>query len=285
MKKTLIMSRRNIMLTLAYNGANYCGWQVQPDSLSIQECVERATEQLTGTRCSVLAASRTDSGVHAVGQVVNFLTDSSIPPQQYRRGLQRFLPDDITVVRSQQVHRGFHATYSAVRKRYRYLIYDSDVLPPFLRGFVLHSHRALSLEPMQSAIEHLRGTHDFRCFETKYPNKATSVRTVMEVSLERIVHWLPWQADHHWMPLNVRPHEAAESPLILFEITADGFLYNMVRAIIGTLIRIGLHQEPPEHVADVIQSQDRRTAGNTMPPEGLYLMQVDYPAELLVPEG
>ncbi|MCA9085858.1 MAG: tRNA pseudouridine(38-40) synthase TruA [Planctomycetaceae bacterium] len=274
--------RRNIMLTLAYDGTNYCGWQVQPDSLSIQECVERATEQLTGTRSRVLSASRTDSGVHALGQVASFVTESTIPIEQFRRGLQRFLPEDIAVVQSQQVSLEFHATYSAVRKRYRYLMYDGPILPPFLKGRALHSHRALRLAPMQAALSSLLGTHDFRCFETQYPNKATSVRTIMEVSMTRLPNWFPWTADHIWQPQNQRPHEAPDAAVICFEIMADGFLYNMVRAIVGTLIRIGLEQEPPEHLAQVIESLDRRQAGNTVPPEGLYLVKVDYPEELLV---
>ena len=124
------------MLTVAYNGSAYCGWQIQPNGLTVQECVERATEELTGTRCNVLCAGRTDSGVHSIGQVASFRTESKIEATQFRRGLQRFLPDDITIVRSQEVSAEFHATYSAVRKTYRYLIFDGQVAPPFLNKLV-----------------------------------------------------------------------------------------------------------------------------------------------------
>ena len=301
---------RNIMLTVAYEGTNYRGWQVQPNGLTVQECVERATEKLTGTRCNVLCAGRTDSGVHALGQVAGFRTESTIPASQFRRGLQRFLPEDIAIVQSQEVSDQFHATYSAVRKRYRYLIFDGAVLPPFLRNLVHRSRRMLDVAAMRQALPSLLGTHDFRCFETNYPNKATSVRTVMEVTLQRVPHWSAWtpasiqqttsttgdtdirtqgghsgpgdSAVHCWQPTDARPHEDPSSPLICFEIMADGFLYNMVRAIVGTLLRVGTGGESPEYMAAVVASMDRGTAGCTATPEGLYLVHVDYPDELLI---
>ena len=135
---------------------------------------------LTGTRHKVLSSSRTDSGVHALGQVAGFQTESEIPAGQMRRGLQRFLPDDIAIIKAQDVSADFHATYSAIRKRYRYLIYDGPVLPPFLRTQVLKSRRMLDVSAMRQALPGLLGTHDFRCFETSYPNKASStVRTLV----------------------------------------------------------------------------------------------------------
>ncbi|HIE96964.1 MAG TPA: tRNA pseudouridine synthase A [Planctomycetes bacterium] len=301
---------RNIMLTIAYEGTNYRGWQIQPNGLTVQECVERATEKLTGTRCNVLCAGRTDSGVHALGQVASFRTDSTIPATQFRRGLQRFLPNDIAIVQTRSVSDEFHATYSAVRKRYRYLIFDGAVLPPFLRNLVHRSRRMLNVAAMQKALPNLLGTHDFRCFETNYPNKATSVRTVMETTLQRVPHWSLWTpvsvqhttsieedtdlkseggsvdqnaaTGHCWQPTDARPHEDPTSPVICFEIMADGFLYNMVRAIVGTLLRIGTGAETPEYMADVVASMDRGRAGCTATPEGLYLVHVDYPDELLV---
>lgn len=270
------------MVTLAYEGTHYCGWQRQPDALTVQECVERATEKLTGVRCSVLCASRTDAGVHALGQVACFRTTAAIPPAQFRRGLQRFLPRDITVVESREVTSDFHATYSAIRKRYRYLLFDGAVLPPFLRNFAYNHRGELNVDAMQDALPHLLGTHDFRCFETQYPNKATSVRTIQNVSLQRVPHWSAWDSAHQWQSMSARPHPAPQSPLICFEIMADGFLYNMVRAIVGTLIRIGRSQHPPEYMATVIASMDRAMAGSNVPPEGLYLIQVEYPTELFL---
>ncbi|MDG1896938.1 MAG: tRNA pseudouridine synthase A [Fuerstiella sp.] len=300
---------RNIMLTVAYEGTHYHGWQIQPNGKTVQEYVERATEKLTGTRCNVLCAGRTDSGVHALGQVACFRTESTIAGPQFRRGLQRFLPDDIAIVQTREVSDQFHATYSAVRKRYRYVIFDGAVLPPFLRNLAHRSRRMLNVAAMQKALPSLLGTHDFRCFETNYPNKATSVRTVMEATLQRVPHWSLWtpasiqqttpfdegtsseensddQRDavgHCWQPTDARPHEDPKSPLICFEIMADGFLYNMVRAIVGTLLRIGTETEPPEYMADVVASMDRSQAGCTATPEGLYLVHVDYPEDQLIP--
>ncbi len=269
------------MLTVAYEGTNYSGWQIQPDAPTVQEYVERATEKLTGTRCAVLCAGRTDSGVHALGQAANFWTNSKIPGEQFRRGLQRFLPTDVAIVDSREVSREFHATYSAIRKRYRYLLFDGPVLPPFLRNLAHRSKRMLDLGAMRAALPHLLGTHDFRCFETAYPNKATSVRNVMEATIQRVPHWDLWNTAHAWQPHVVRPHEDPSSPLISFEIMADGFLYNMVRAIVGTLLSIGTGRKPPEEIRRVMQAMDRGEAGSTAPAQGLYLVQVDYPPEHL----
>lgn len=274
---------RNVMLTIAYDGTAYCGWQIQPNCLTVQECVERATEKLTGARCRLLCAGRTDSGVHALGQVASFRTTSSIDAAQMRRGLQRFLPDDITIVKSQDVSDQFHATFSAIRKTYRYLIFDGFVCPPFLRNGVCRSRVPLNVEAMRAALPALHGTHDFRCFETQYPNKATSVRTIESATMQRIRHWPVWNADHDWIPTDPRAHENQAAPLICFEITADGFLYNMVRAIMGTLISIGRGRKSPDYMQQVVESMDRSMAGTTAPPEGLYLVRVEYPPEHLKP--
>ena len=272
------------MLTIAYDGTNYCGWQVQPNGMTVQERVEQAIEKLTGTRTRVYCAGRTDSGVHAIGQVASFRTDANIKATQFRRGLQRFLPYDISIVQAREVSPDFHATFSAIRKRYRYLMFDGPVLPPLLRNAVFRQQHHLNVEQMKLAIPHLLGTHDFRCFESSYPNKATSVRTIMDVSINRISHWDVWNNDVQWQPTDARTHEAPESPLICFEIMADGFLYNMVRAIVGTLIDVGRGHRPPEHIAEVIAAMSRSKAGTTAEPQGLYLVQVDYqPDHLIAP--
>ena len=271
------------MLTIAYDGTNYCGWQVQPNGMTVQERVEQAIEKLTGTRTRVYCAGRTDSGVHAIGQVASFRTDANIKATQFRRGLQRFLPYDISIVQAREVSPDFHATFSAIRKRYRYLMFDGPVLPPLLRNAVFRQQHHLNVEDMKLAIPHLLGTHDFRCFESSYPNKATSVRTIMDVSIKRMTHWDVWNNDVSWQPTDARTHEAPESPLICFEIMADGFLYNMVRAIVGTLIDVGRGHRPPEHIAEVIAAMTRSKAGTTAEPQGLYLVQVDYQPDHLIP--
>ncbi len=276
-------SFRNIMLTIAYDGTAYHGWQVQPNGVTVQEKVEEAIRRLTGESLRILCAGRTDSGVHALGQVASFQTQSDIPALQFRRAMQRFLPDDIHIVRSQQVAGKFHATFSAIRKRYRYLIWDGPVSPPFLNNHVYRPRRALHVADMQAALPALLGTHDFRCFETNYPNKATSVRTILDAVIERKPAPGLWGSETSWQPLDARPHEDPECPLITFEVEADGFLYNMVRAIVGTLLRIGNQQRPPEYLAEVISRMDRGLAGSTAPAQGLYLVRVDYPQELMTP--
>jgi tRNA pseudouridine38-40 synthase len=279
----LTAARRNIMLTIAYEGTSYRGWQVQPNGVSIQQCVEQAVTRLTGETRRVFCAGRTDAGVHAIGQIANFHTDSQVPIENMRRGLQRFLPEDITIVSVREVAKQFHSTYSAIRKRYRYLICDADVCPPFLNRFVYRCRYHLNVDRMAEAVQYLLGTHDFRCFETQFPNKSTSTRTIMEASIERIPVWDPWSARHLWKSEHGRSYSHAERPLILFEVMADGFLYNMVRAIVGTLAEVGRGKGPPELLRDVIESMDRRQAGITVPACGLYLVHVDYPEELQRP--
>lgn len=277
----LAATARNMMLTLAYDGTAYRGWQVQPNGVTVQACVESAVLKLTGEKRRVFCAGRTDTGVHALAQVANFHTSSRIPVEKLRRGLQTFLPADIVIVSATEVTTSFHATYSAIRKRYRYVIFDGDVCPPFLRNYVQPSRLRLNADLMAVAAQFLLGTHDFRCFETKYPNKETSVRTVMDVSLRRLAVWDPWTARHDWLPPESRGHDHPDQQFIVFEIMADGFLYNMVRAIIGTLIEIGRGRNAPEFMAEVIASMDRSRAGMTAPPNGLYLVHVEYPDELL----
>lgn len=274
------MPTQNIMLTVAYDGTNYCGWQVQPNGRTVQQCVESSITRLTGETVRILCAGRTDSGVHALGQVASFRTESKIPAKQFRRGLQRYLPEDITIIKSVRVSDEFHATFSARRKRYRYLIWDGPVLPPGLRHHVYQTRRAIKIEPMVASLKALRGTHDFRCFETNYPNKKTSERTIMDATIERCPAPVFWTGVDFW-PTDARPHEAPQSPLISFEVEADGFLYNMVRAIVGTLLRIGNGQRSVEYLGEVIMSQNRSMAGTTAPAHGLYLVEVDYPSELL----
>ena len=275
------LASRNIMLTIAYEGTQYRGWQVQPNGLSIQECVETAVTRLTGEQRRVFCAGRTDSGVHAIGQVANFHTVCAVPIENIRRGLQCFLPEDITIVSVREVDRRFHATYSALRKRYRYVICDSDVCAPFLNRYVYRCRYHLNAELMAEAATHLHGVHDFRCFETQFPNKSTSVRNIMEATVRRIPGWSPWTATHEWLPSFGRAYDHADRPAIVFEVMADGFLYNMVRAIVGTLTEIGRRKNPPGFMKQVIESMDRTQAGITAPSNGLYLVHVDYPENLM----
>jgi tRNA pseudouridine38-40 synthase len=306
---------RNIMLTVAYDGTDYAGWQVQPERVSVQSCVEAAIVRLTGEQRRVYCAGRTDAGVHALGQVANFYTLSRIPVRNIPAALQTALPDDITIVSAAEVSLRFHATFSAIRKRYRYVIHDAGICPPFLRRYSAPCRFRLQTERMQEAVGYLLGRHDFRCFEKEFPNKETSVRTIMEATVYRSSGWGLWNSAHQWSghshrgramadssegggavaamghsaenvsPWSVdgRPEETGQ-PFVVFEVMADGFLYNMVRSIVGTLIDIGRGKRPVDYLRTVIESLDRSAAGMTAVAQGLYMVQVDYPTHLLTPE-
>ncbi|MCA9070099.1 MAG: tRNA pseudouridine(38-40) synthase TruA [Planctomycetaceae bacterium] len=264
---------RNIRLILAYDGGDFVGWQVQPNGRSVQAVVEQAIQKLTGETVRVMAAGRTDSGVHALGQVINFPLAHSIPCDRIRRGLQNFLPSDVVVVNADEVPPEFHATYSAVKKRYRYVIHQSPVRSPFLERYVWSRSDDLDIDRMQQAADCLLGKQDFRCFESHFPNKATSVRTVLEAKLFRAGGWAVWNP---CSLNNAKDQVETKGPFLCFEIVADGFLYNMVRAIMGTLFKVGRGKWSPGDVRKIIDQQDRALAGETAPAQGLYLVSVDY---------
>lgn len=275
-------SMKNIRLTIAYDGTNYVGWQMQPNGVSIQSVVERAIEELTGSHARLLVAGRTDSGVHAIGQVANFETNSDIPIDAYRDGLQHHLPRDIVIHDAREVDPNFHATHSAKRKRYRYVIHNRRVPNPLVRNYAWHYRGKLDTDSMNEAAQVLLGTHDFRSFESHFPNKATSVRTVFEVAVYRTSGWPVWNNERLESDKreSIESHsvseQASDAEFICFDIVADGFLYNMVRAIIGTLIQVGRREWDADNVRRIIDAQDRSQAGETAPPHGLYLVHVDY---------
>jgi tRNA pseudouridine38-40 synthase len=266
-------SERNIRLKIAYDGTDYVGWQIQPNGVTVQEVLQNALRKLTGEEAKVIAAGRTDSGVHALGQVANFRTACSIPTEKFPAALQSELPRDIVIREAQEVPHEFHATYSAVRKCYRYLIHLSETGLPFLRNYAWRIDRELDLDEMRQAAAHIVGKHDFRCFETQFPNKATSVRTVEHLSLDTKPVWDIWSGFDFEQR---QPAQTRDDEFLCLEISADGFLYNMVRAITGTLVDVGRGRFQPEQVAKMIEDGDRSLAGPTAPPQGLYLVSVEY---------
>jgi tRNA pseudouridine38-40 synthase len=272
---------RNLKLTLAYDGTRYVGWQIQPNGRSIQEVLQQTIRAVTGEEPKLLVAGRTDAGVHALGQVCNFQTESTIPCSGLRAALQAQLPHDIAVREVQDVPLDFHATYSAKRKHYCYVLYNSKSPNPFTRHYAYQYHIPLDVEVMRLAAQHLLGTHDFRCFETQWPNKATSIRTIFRAAVSRHSGCPVHALRELEPPQNVAGAESAgdsqEGDYLWIDLVADGFLYNMVRAIVGTLIRIGRGYWQPEDMRRIIQQQDRSLAGETVPPQGLYLVSVEYP--------
>lgn len=273
-------------MTLSYDGTNYCGWQVQPNGIAIQAVVEQAIKDFTGEEIRVIASGRTDAGVHAVGQVTSFTTRSTAPCRGFLHGLARYLPEDIVVRDVQEAPNGFNARFDARRKWYRYVIHNSLIRIPFLRNAVLWQRSPLNVDAMHAAVQRLVGTHDFRCFETQWPNRSSSVRTVFHASMTRTHAWDAWQSSpvipaiHPAGPPPESPPGLIEThpdqPFLCFDIEADGFLYNMVRAIVGTLIHVGRGRWNADDLERILTSGDRTHAGETAPAQGLYLMRVDY---------
>ena len=265
---------RNIRLTLSYDGSDYVGWQKQPNGRSVQSTVESAIERLTGETASVLAAGRTDAGVHALGQVANFRTECNLPCDNIRTGLQHFVPPDIAIREAVEVPLEFHATYSAKQKRYRYVILNDYVEQPFLRRYVWNRTCGIDACGMHEAGQVLVGKHDFRSFESHFPNKATSVRTVTELTVRRCDVWPVWNPINP--PSSSGTVEDDRGDFVVLDIVADGFLYNMVRSIVGTLVKVGRGAWTAGGVRQVLEAQDRAQAGETAPAQGLYLVSVDY---------
>lgn len=270
---------RNIRLTLAYDGTDFVGWQTQPNGPSVQSAVEEGLRQFTGLPATLLAAGRTDAGVHALGQVASFRTESTIPCSGFVAGLQTYLPRTILILTADEVDLSFHATHAAKRKRYRYVIHNVRARHPFLRNYAYEFHVPLDEQAMHAAAQVLVGKHDFRAFESQYPNKASSVRTVFELSVTRREGWPTWDRR--------QPHDAPPTPggeFIWIDIVANGFLYNMVRAIAGTLIRVGEGKWTAHDVDRILQAGERKLAGPTSPACGLYLVRVEY-ADATVSDG
>jgi tRNA pseudouridine38-40 synthase len=219
----------------------------------------------------LIAAGRTDAGVHALGQVANFRTESTIPCRGFRAGLATFLPPDILVRHADEVDLSFHATHAAKRKRYRYVIHNARPAHPFLRNYAHAFHAPLDAAAMHAAAQVLVGTHDFCAFESQHPNTASSVRTIFEAAVCRRRGWTTWDVSPAVQDGGTSPGE-----FVLIDVVADGFLYNMVRAIAGTLIRVGERKWDADDVRRIRDGQDRSRAGATAPACGLYLVNVDY---------
>ncbi len=247
-----LRAMRNIKLTLRYDGTDFNGWQTQPGYRTVQETLERAIAALTGAPARVNASGRTDAGVHALGQVVNFYTATAHPPEVLVRGINAHLPPDVVVRAAADVPQAFDANRDARRKLYRYVIHDGPVPDPFQRRYCCQSRHRLDAAAMRQAAEPLAGRHDFHSFETAWPNRMSSVRTVTHIAVNRFGDWV-------WL-----------------DVEADGFLYNMVRAIAGTLINVGRGYWPASQVAAILKAEDRAQAGPTAPAQGLFLVRVTY---------
>ncbi len=284
---------RTIKLTIAYDGTAYAGWQVQPDRTTVQQTLEEALEKVTGERIRVLASGRTDAGVHALGQVVGFSTECKLPLDVFHRAINANLPPDVAVLDAVEAPEGFHPISHARRKRYRYAIHDGPVRDVFQRRYAWHYRRGrLDAEAMRRAAAALLGTHDFSSFETSGAERATSVRTIFDISVRRGraggeneglgIRDRGLEVRDCYNAPRLRSRGACSSDsddFIIIEVEADGFLYNMVRTIVGTLVEVGCGKRPESWPGEVLRSMDRRVAGPTAPPQGLFLVYVKYDVE------
>jgi tRNA pseudouridine38-40 synthase len=245
---------RNFRLLIAYDGTDFHGWQRQDGLRTVQGELEPALQQITGRPCPCNASGRTDAGVHALGQVVNFHAETRLDPPTLLKALNALTPRDLLVRDIGVVPDTFHATLSALTKRYRYVIDNGRIGPDPLRlRQTWHVHVRLDEAAMNEAGRALLGTHDFRSFETEYPNRATSVRTILDLAVSRT------------------------GDQVTIEVEADGFLYNMVRAIAGSLMLVGAGKRPVGWLGEARAALSREAAGPTAPPQGLYLLHVTYP--------
>lgn len=246
---------RNIKLTIAYDGTNYYGFQEQRGTglPTIQEVLESTLSKMAGSRIQVYGAGRTDSGVHARGQVVNFDSSSwPIPTERMVPALNGALPNDIAVLAAEDVSPDFHARFSALGKTYLYVVYNSRVPSPFESRYSYFMPRPLDIKAMQEAASFLVGTHDFKAFQAANSPVKNTIRTIFQSRV--------WQ----------------EGNKIFFSFSGNGFLYNMVRIMVGTLLEIGLGKRHPSIMPEIINSKDRNAAGPTVPAHGLFLERVYY---------
>ncbi len=249
---------RTICLTLAYEGTRYSGWQLQPGQLTVQGALAEAIHIVSGEHVASCGSSRTDAGVHALGQVVAFTTASDLDPAVWVRALNATLPDDVSVLAGSEVPSGFDPIRMAVRKRYRYRIHDAPFRPVLGRQFVWRRKSRLDTHAMQVAADILVGEHDFTSFETTPSTRLSKVRTIHSASVVR-----------HCGADGVPGAE------VWVEVDGNGFLHNMVRIIVGSLGLVGAGKQPSAWMREAIAARTRAAAGPTAPPEGLVLVSIE----------
>ena len=243
---------KRIKLVVAYDGTNYCGWQVQPNDITVEGVLNEKLTELLGESIEVIGASRTDSGVHAFGNVAVFDTNARIPGEKMKYALNQRLPEDIRIQESEEVNSDFHPRYCNSQKTYEYCILNRSMELPTKRLYAHYTYRKLNVEAMKEAAEYIIGEHDFKCFCSAGSQVKETVRTVYSLTVTK------------------------EEDVIKIRITGSGFLYNMVRIIAGTLMEVGAGIKKPEDIKEIIESKDRSNAGPTAPARGLFLVRIAY---------
>ena len=248
----------NILLDLSFDGTDYCGFQVQKNGISVCEALQNGLEALLGVRPDVKGCSRTDAGVHALHYALNFHADTRIPMEKLPLALNQKLPASIRVNTAVEVDEAFHARYSAHAKTYHYHIWNSQIDSPFSAGYHYKLPGALDEKAMQAVADQFVGTHDFMCLCSagcEVAQRGNTVRSIIQCTVTR------------------------NGQEVVISVTADWYLYNMVRILAGTLVLAGQHKLNAEDVPAIIASRDRSKAGPTLPAQGLFLAQIDYPKE------
>lgn len=244
---------RNLLMTIRYDGSRFHGWQIQENAFTVQQCFQEALYKTVSAKPDIKACSRTDTGVHANMFCISVKTESLIPPERLVNALNHFLPESVCCLSCREVPEDFHARYSCCGKEYIYKIWNSEIRDPFLTGRALHYWKHLDEMKLNEAAKYYVGAHDFSSFCTLDKRKAEDlVRTVSKASVSR------------------------EGDMVYFTVAADGFLYNMVRIMVGTLIRVAQGGFKPEDIPKIIEAKQRSAAGPTAPACGLYLNKVFY---------
>ena len=243
---------RNIKLTIEYDGKDFNGWQKQPNKLNIQGTIEQAIKNITGEDVELNASGRTDAGVHALGQVANFKTNSEIPIEKFAIAINSKLKKSIVIKKAEEVDEKFHSRLNCKRKTYRYIINNSSEGTAIYRYLETHIPQKLDVKKMEQALKYFEGEHDFKAFKASGTSSKSSVRTIYKTQIYK------------------------KEDRIIIELTGNGFLYNMVRIIAGTLVYVGLGKIEPQQIENIIKEKKRENAGKTLPPNGLYLVSVEY---------
>ncbi len=243
---------RNIKIIIEYDGTGYCGWEKQKNGTGIQQLIEDAIFRITGERTTVNGSGRTDAGVHALGQVATFTLQHRIPAGDLERALDAVLPADVAILKAEEVSLFFHARFSACSKRYRYIVLSGRAKAPLMRHRSYHVRHPLDLETMQEAASLFCGTHDFKAFCREAERIGDCVRTMHQCEVSQ------------------------DGRLLYFDLAADGFLYNMVRIVVGTLIYVGQGKISTKNITELLDGGERKSSGPTVPACGLHLMEVFY---------
>lgn len=243
----------NYKMVIAYDGSRYNGWQKQGNTKdTIQGKLEKVLEKLEGREVEVIGAGRTDAGVHALGQVVNVKLESKINEEMLLQYLNQYLPEDIAVLSVKEVPMRFHSRLNATEKTYLYRIYRSEIPNPFIRKYTVTITEELDIEKMRMAAELLIGEHNFKSFCSLKKSKKSTIRTLYSITIEEI------------------------EEEIRISVRGNGFLYHMVRIIIGTLLEVGTGKKKPEEIEQILEKRERQAAGKTAPAHGLFLKEVKY---------